>query len=286
MLSHRRQGFTLIELLVVIAIIAILAAILFPVFAQAKLAAKKTVAISNVKQLLLSTKIYQGDNDDLIPPKARIGYGPAQGGGDPEVAMTWDKLIQPYTKSYTMVTSTEDTRQRYQTTWGMARRSFAVANNFFRGVQLNPTYGWGTGPFMNSISESSVPQPSDTIALGEKRQPAYTDPNLWKSINWQDGLGIYDTRRDDMPASDPRAQYGEIANKYSGGSIWGYADGHAKYVKCNGYAGDGVLHGTLFPGYKEGAFGSVNSTFWDKGIVCMDYPWFANDTPKCTLPGE
>lgn len=62
-----RHGFTLIELLVVIAIIAILAAILFPVFAQAKLAAKKTVAISNIKQVGTATMIYAGDYDDGLP---------------------------------------------------------------------------------------------------------------------------------------------------------------------------------------------------------------------------
>ncbi|MEQ1823011.1 MAG: prepilin-type N-terminal cleavage/methylation domain-containing protein, partial [Fimbriimonadaceae bacterium] len=62
----KNRAFTLIELLVVIAIIAILAAILFPVFAQAKEAAKKTQAISNFKQQGTATQIYMGDNDDLM----------------------------------------------------------------------------------------------------------------------------------------------------------------------------------------------------------------------------
>jgi prepilin-type N-terminal cleavage/methylation domain-containing protein len=61
-----RRAFTLIELLVVIAIIAILAAILFPVFAQAKLAAKKASDISNLKQIGTSTYLYGGDNDDQL----------------------------------------------------------------------------------------------------------------------------------------------------------------------------------------------------------------------------
>ena len=62
-----RKAFTLIELLVVIAIISILAAILFPVFAQAKVAAKKTVDLSNVKQLGTATAIYLSDNEDTFP---------------------------------------------------------------------------------------------------------------------------------------------------------------------------------------------------------------------------
>ena len=65
-MNHKSRAFTLIELLVVIAIIAILAAILFPVFAQAKLAAKKTVAISNAKQIALANFMYMGDYDDAL----------------------------------------------------------------------------------------------------------------------------------------------------------------------------------------------------------------------------
>ncbi len=119
-----KKAFTLIELLVVIAIIAILAAILFPVFAQAKEAAKKTAALSNVKQLGTSYQIYLTDSDDRFPlgyrftptatggtwrwnfnvstPIGWMGAGFAQGN---EPRMTedrnhWSNTVQPYAKNY------------------------------------------------------------------------------------------------------------------------------------------------------------------------------------------
>src|SRR5687767_14851522 len=72
---NSRRAFTLIELLVVIAIIAILAAILFPVFAQAKEAAKKTTSISNHKQYGTAINIYLADYDDMMP----LGFTTEQG---------------------------------------------------------------------------------------------------------------------------------------------------------------------------------------------------------------
>ena len=92
--TMQRKAFTLIELLVVIAIIAILAAILFPVFAQAKNAAKKTADLSNLKQIGTGQQIYMGDADDYFP---RGTYRSPADYGDARV--TWREAIQPYIKS-------------------------------------------------------------------------------------------------------------------------------------------------------------------------------------------
>lgn len=87
-----RKAFTLIELLVVIAIIAILAAILFPVFAQAKAAAKATVVLSNTKQMGLGVLMYTNDSDDVFPPT--VSYNSQW------IDNTFVVLCQPYIKSY------------------------------------------------------------------------------------------------------------------------------------------------------------------------------------------
>jgi prepilin-type N-terminal cleavage/methylation domain-containing protein/prepilin-type processing-associated H-X9-DG protein len=97
-----RNAFTLIELLVVIAIIAILAAILFPVFAQAKEAAKKTVCLAQAKQTGLSAMMYATDNDEVYVPESYGVYGsnissPWWGAG--YGLMEWNVLLQPYIKN-------------------------------------------------------------------------------------------------------------------------------------------------------------------------------------------
>jgi prepilin-type N-terminal cleavage/methylation domain-containing protein len=96
-----KKAFTLIELLVVIAIIAILAAILFPVFAQAKAAAKKTSALSNVKQVGTSIMLYLGDSDDVYPMgSGACWWTPLDGG--------WIQDTKPYIKSLAIMRDPSD----------------------------------------------------------------------------------------------------------------------------------------------------------------------------------
>lgn len=95
-----KRAFTLIELLVVIAIIAILAAILFPVFAQAKAAAKKTASLSNIKQMGTAMNIYTSDYDDILPlvtsqDATSVNY----------YDVSWIKNVQPYIKNLSMFVS-------------------------------------------------------------------------------------------------------------------------------------------------------------------------------------
>lgn len=109
-----KRAFTLIELLVVIAIIAILAAILFPVFAQAKVAAKKTQCLSNTRQLGIGLMMYMHDNDDQI---FFFGHAldlsrtsPTPYGATRE--NRWWNQIQPYIKSLDILKSPSDSLQK------------------------------------------------------------------------------------------------------------------------------------------------------------------------------
>jgi prepilin-type N-terminal cleavage/methylation domain-containing protein/prepilin-type processing-associated H-X9-DG protein len=111
----KSKAFTLIELLVVIAIIAILAAILFPVFAQAKEAAKKTSCLSNNKQMGLGLYLYLNDYDDSLP----MANYPNNPGNVPSafsyrasktdyIALNWADLLQPYVKNYAVFKCPDD----------------------------------------------------------------------------------------------------------------------------------------------------------------------------------
>lgn len=105
--NRRNSAFTLIELLVVIAIIAILAAILFPVFAQAREKARQISCVNNVKQMGLACIMYTQDNDEFFP----IGFG-TYGAGAGALAGTnysWPSEIAPYTKSLGVFFCPDDT---------------------------------------------------------------------------------------------------------------------------------------------------------------------------------
>jgi len=96
--QSRKFGFTLIELLVVIAIIAILAAILFPVFAKVREKARQTTCVSNEKQIGLAMIQYVGDYDETYP---LYEYGPRNGASNADPEYDWTVMLQPYIKTGT-----------------------------------------------------------------------------------------------------------------------------------------------------------------------------------------
>jgi prepilin-type N-terminal cleavage/methylation domain-containing protein/prepilin-type processing-associated H-X9-DG protein len=108
-MNKRDRGFTLIELLVVIAIIAILAAILFPVFAKARERAKATGCLSNLKQMGVAAKMYEDDYDDVLVPYVCAPV-PNQSG------TRFTKLLEPYTKNVEIFTCPSDLLERNRLT--------------------------------------------------------------------------------------------------------------------------------------------------------------------------
>jgi prepilin-type N-terminal cleavage/methylation domain-containing protein len=183
----KQRGFTLIELLVVIAIIAILAAILFPVFAQAKLAAKKTQALSNVKQLALGVTMYDGDFDDVFPP-AFVAANPDGTRDATEDYWSgralWQQKVQPYIKNINIFGSPADGAafRKSSETWDAGIGISFAANGYYDFWCCAPDWNHGfqlRGP-MGTVGEqsldkgnginpaSSMTQPADTILLAEK----------------------------------------------------------------------------------------------------------------------
>ncbi|MFQ3587444.1 MAG: prepilin-type N-terminal cleavage/methylation domain-containing protein [Fimbriimonadaceae bacterium] len=165
----RRRAFTLIELLVVIAIIAILAAILFPVFAQAKAAAKTTASISNKKQIGIAGLLYMNDYDDrMFIFQARNGdhnhfwftgienwFAPSQPRRDrPE----WG-LLHPYMKNQRI--------QDCPNAAGIPMPNNGVANIFWPAYGLNVLYLMGNINTPNPISMTELDSPAETVLLAD-----------------------------------------------------------------------------------------------------------------------
>lgn len=211
------RGFTLTELLVVIAIIAILAAMLFPVFAQAKEAAKKTQCLSNGKQVGTGLYLYVQDFDDTLPmanyPSTYIGppftvFAWHAGAGKAE--LNWADLLMPYAKNVEVFRCPDDASGAADWPKGSGFKvdgkplSYALNQFFFKTPSGN--FFSVTGGSMSAIAA-----PASKVFVTETQSNSHYEimaPNRWKA---PDGRGIF--------------------NRHMVGSIFVYADSHAKYHK-------------------------------------------------------
>ncbi len=219
-----RKGFTLIELLVVIAIIAILAAILFPVFAQAREAARKTSCLSNFKQVGLGLLMYSQDYDEMYTPWHICATNNGTGGtiaGDPWGApapcrdsqnfdLSWDRLIQPYVKNGQITGCPSDN------TPGTGQFRFGVGGTATRSMSYPGNIGGNWCPNSPANKQPNVPEPVRTIFMTERDNCAAAidawgaDPRpAW---NW---CAVNDAE------SETAWRHNRMANFL-------YADGHAK----------------------------------------------------------
>ena len=226
MRSQTRRGFTLIELLVVIAIIAILAAILFPVFAQAREAARKASCLSNLKQIGLAVGIYQTDYE-AYPMYAIGGVN----------SYRWYDQLQPYVKSAQVFICPSTGRK-----W-----------NYGAGGR-NATYGYNYQYLGNTrancsnvpVTESQIETPTNMIALADTsgtgtrncQNEVPTDPDFnTLDCRFNHGYSI------DPPVLPPCAsgvgpnvpstggQWARLDPRHAGGANFAFLDGHAKWMK-------------------------------------------------------
>jgi prepilin-type N-terminal cleavage/methylation domain-containing protein/prepilin-type processing-associated H-X9-DG protein len=226
--KHKR-GFTLIELLVVIAIIAILAAILFPVFAQARAQARKADCLSNNKQVALGLMMYAQDNDGVLPPERETidtanpvdpGFSGAGKGSttvtDPN-GCTWRYDIYPYVKNVEVFHCPEDV---HNDAWseGYLDDSVYHCHGYTTGDMFHITYAYNGNMLDNDAGTplDSVATPASEILLIETRE-FYADLGLWDLGSDQSGAwGI--------TGAGP-------FNSHNGMLNWSFFDGHCKSLK-------------------------------------------------------
>lgn len=228
-MKPQRRGFTLIELLVVIAIIAILAAILFPVFAQARSQARKAACSSNLRQLAIGTLMYVQDHDEVFPPR----YGSASSG-----APSWILTIQPYVKN--------------QQIGGCPEQNSLAARSYL-GTYAWLGYGMNSSLWINAgtgqVSLAAVPASSDTFLQGDSTfDDVYGRPRRRTRI-------AFPNSSDGSPYTLPCAQMktrhgsGTGVDMASGGSNISFVDGHVKYMTASAIMHRlGIVPGNTNPG--------------------------------------
>jgi prepilin-type N-terminal cleavage/methylation domain-containing protein/prepilin-type processing-associated H-X9-DG protein len=198
-----RKGFTLIELLVVIAIIAILASILFPVFARAREKARQTSCLANVKQLVLGANMYAQDYDESVPYATLDTNGSAaQDAGD----MTWRSMLIPYVKNVQIYLCPSK-----KNPGGTVYNGDVADYDQYAGYAMNVSH-WIAGPPTSPSGQSlgSAEDESSVVLLWESNDTFQigTDVNTHGYV------------RTDAAAI-----------RHNGGMNCGFMDGHAKWMK-------------------------------------------------------
>jgi prepilin-type N-terminal cleavage/methylation domain-containing protein/prepilin-type processing-associated H-X9-DG protein len=204
----RNRGFTLIELLVVIAIIAILAAILFPVFARAREKARQTSCLNNVKQLSLGIMMYAQDYDETLPYADR--WGPDAGGGHGIGYWYWYDYLQPYLGNTQILTC--PSQPRYSLGYGWNYQNFGYCS-------AAGNYGRGPGRVLADITH-----PAETIIIGDNPD----EGSRSAGGRWIYGPDQHDP--DGNITNDP--ELANVARRHNSGGNYGFCDGHAKWVNA------------------------------------------------------
>jgi prepilin-type N-terminal cleavage/methylation domain-containing protein/prepilin-type processing-associated H-X9-DG protein len=186
----RRRGFTLVELLVVIALIGLLAALIFPIFVEARERARRATCLSHVRQIDQAYLLYVADWDERLPdwylpgPPRPAPFGPRQ---------FWPELLQPYLRSQVVLLDPSAVWEE-QEDLRLADYALMTSEPEGRGTEPSPYWRW----------------PGPPLSLGEVRRPA-------ESVSLVDGWTTTGWR------------LGPIA-RHNGGLNAGFLDGHVRWL--------------------------------------------------------
>ncbi|MCS6950334.1 MAG: DUF1559 domain-containing protein [Armatimonadota bacterium] len=252
----RNRAFTLIELLVVIAIIAILAAILFPVFSQARESARVSSCLSNMKQIGLAIRMYSQDYDEQLPIRR---YCPPGG-----CIASWKHVLHPYIKNWDLFRCpTNPLSRTFDDTGGLdwnndgrideewyvpgiqkTYRSYFLYHAFFKSSSPVGSSDWWAGL---NYSEISFPYPANTLIVGEHKD-VFVDYGPWMAFSPSKGPNAWGAAGSNFGARHRGSD--KAANLV-------YLDGHTKWTTWDAVCTHDNPDGTNKWGYAKDANGRV-----------------------------
>ncbi len=222
---YKKSAFTLIELLVVIAIIAILAAILFPVFARARENARRASCQSNLKQLGLGIMQYTQDYDEQFPQRFFSYSTP------PVNQTTWDMVTQPYLKSTQILQCPSDSL------------SVEVNMSAVPGYSANARRSYSIAGYTGGRALAKIEQPSLTLLVGERQKIGSTNPSNWWHSSEIGNAGV--DICNGVVATNPWRHLGTSNFLYADGHVKALQGGEGSFPRLNGHPTYSTANGTL-----------------------------------------